>query len=149
MPSGRLRKYNSPEEMQPLIDAYFESCDKKKEVINTDKGIKVIYEPYTVSGLCLALDMSRETLLQYEKLETFSDTIKRAKKRIENWIESKALNGQINPTVSIFNLKNNFGWTDKTETEISNKKGESFKQEVTHKTDNELNARILELASKE
>lgn len=146
---GRPRKYDSVEEMKPLIDAYFQDCDEKKEYITNDKGqTKIIYEPYTVSGLCLALDVCRDTLLEYEKLEEFSDTIKRAKRRIENWIETKSLNSMINPTVSIFNLKNNFGWKDKTETEISNPDGERFRTEVTHSTDDEIAARISELINK-
>ena len=73
------------------------------------------FKPYTISGLCLYIDMTRETLSQYEKQEQFSDTIKKAKQRIENWVEENSLIGNINPTTSIFNLKNNFGWKDRQE----------------------------------
>ena len=149
MTIGRPPLYTENEQIIPLVDAYFKACDDKKEVITNDKGqMKIILEPYTVSGLCMALNMTRETLNQYEDNEVFSDTIKAAKQRIENWIETKALVGAINPVVSIFNLKNNFGWKDKTETELSNKEGESFKISGNALNEEQLNARIAELSKK-
>lgn len=119
MGSGRPPKFKNNATLSKKINEYFKWCDGQKEVIVTDKGTKVIYKPYTVSGLCLYLDICRDTLCEYEKLEKFSDTIKKAKNRIENWIEEHSLNGDLNPTVSIFNLKNNFGWKDKQQVEHS------------------------------
>ena len=37
-----------------------------------------------------------------------------------------SLNGLLNPTVSIFNLKNNFGWKDKTEVDLGNRDNKPF-----------------------
>ena len=148
MKVGRKKLYNTVEEMQPIIDQYFNDCDDKREVVTDEKTgrSKLLYEPYTVSGLCIALNMCRETLGDYQRDELFSDTIKKAKHKIENWLEKNSLMGVTNPAVSIFNLKNNFGWTDKTETEISNKKGESFRYE--NMTEVEQIARIEELTRK-
>jgi len=146
---ARPKLYTSKEQIIPLINAYFVDCDEKKETITNNQGqLKIVLEPYTVSGLCMALKMCRDTLCEYEKDEEFSDTIKNAKQRIENWIETKALVGAINPVVSIFNLKNNFGWKDKTETELSNKEGESFKISGSALNEEQLNARIAELSKK-
>lgn len=103
--SGRPRKYNTVEEMQETIDNYFMERDMK--------GL-----PYTVSGLALALDMTRETLLRYEENLEFSDTIKRAKQKIEEYVETRLFVSGI-ATGVIFNLKNNFGWKDKQEIEQS------------------------------
>jgi hypothetical protein len=120
MPAGRPRKFNTVEELRNKINEYFDWCDSEKREIITEKGITIILKPYTVSGLCLYLDICRDTLLEWEKnVEEFSDTIKKAKIRIENFIEEKSITGYLNPTVSIFNLKNNFGWKDKQEVEQS------------------------------
>lgn len=108
---GRPYKYKDLNEFNKKVEEYFKECDSKMVV--TEKTIFI--KPYTVTGLCLYLDICRDTLIEYEKREGFVDTIKRAKNRIENNIEENSLNGILNSTVSIFNLKNNFGWKDKTE----------------------------------
>lgn len=103
--TGRPKKYKSVKLMKEKIDMYFEMCDEKNE-------------PYTVTGLCLALDICRDTLLEYSKDKLFSDTIKKAKLKIENYLE-KHLITDSSTTGIIFNLKNNFGWTDKQQLEHS------------------------------
>ena len=104
---GRPKLYNSVEELEKDISDYFKMCDKK------DK-------PYTMSGLALALDMDRKTLINYSKDEEFFHTIKNARQRVEAQLEENALFNKANPTFTIFNLKNNFNWKDKHEHEISN-----------------------------
>jgi hypothetical protein len=103
---GRPKKYSELELFQKKTDEYFKMCDEKEK-------------PYTITGLCLYLDICRDTLIEYEKREEFIDTIKRAKNKVENYVEENSLMGKLNPTVSIFNLKNNFGWKDKTEIETN------------------------------
>lgn len=103
---GRPRKYSEQEVLQTKIDEYFNMCDDKEK-------------PYTITGLCLYLDIDRVTLLRYEEKEEFCSTIKRAKNRVENYVEEMSLIGKLNPTVSIFNLKNNFNWKDKQEIETN------------------------------
>lgn len=98
---GRPKKYTEVEIMQQKINNYFEECNKDNE-------------PYTVTGLCLALDICRDTLAEYAKNEEFSDTIKKAKLKVENYLE-KHLITDSSTTGIIFNLKNNFGWKDKQE----------------------------------
>jgi len=108
MAAGRPRKFESVEEMQIEIDKYFKQC-------KTDD------DPATVQGLALALGYnSRQSLLNYEGYsDEFLDTIKRAKLRIENAKITGALKGKLNPTIVIFDLKNNHDHKDKTETEFS------------------------------
>ncbi len=103
---GRPRKYSEQKILQTKIDEYFKMCDEKEK-------------PYTITGLCLYLDIDRVTLLRYEEKAEFCSTIKRAKNRVENYVEENSLKGLLNPTVSIFNLKNNFGWKDKQEIETN------------------------------
>jgi hypothetical protein len=102
-PGGRPPKFTELQEFQAKIDAYFAACDQT-------------HDPYTVTGLALALDTTRETLLDYEKNNPnrakFSDTIKRAKLRVQNYAEKRLYSNS--PTGPIFALKN-FGWRDKQE----------------------------------
>ncbi len=105
-PGGRPLKFKSVEDLEEMIAGYFTYCDQEKK-------------PYTITGLALWLDTSRETLLNYEERPEFFDTIKRAKVKCENWVEENALMNKVNATTAIFNLKNNYGWKDKTEQEVS------------------------------
>lgn len=99
---GRPLKFKSREELQKAVDGYFVMCEKDGE-------------PETLTGLALALDTTRETLLDYEKRDEFSDTVKKAKLKIENAYE-KRLIGRGNGG-DIFALKQ-FGWKDKTEQSV-------------------------------
>ena len=74
--------------------------------------------PWTITGLCIHLKIHSETLTEYGKIQQFSETIKQAKMLIENY-SAKELFRKENVTGIIFNLKNNFNWKDKTETELS------------------------------
>lgn len=116
---GRPRKFQSLEELADKINEYFNYCDSKKEEVVTNKGIKIIEKPYTISGLCVFLDITRETLIEYSKIEEFSNTIKKAKLKIESYAENKLFSKDCNPIGIIFNLKNNFkeNWKDKQEVE--------------------------------
>lgn len=103
---ARPLKFESVEQLESMIESYFIDCDDNEE-------------PYTITGLALWLDTNRETLLNYEERPEFFDTIKRAKLRCENWVEKGLLKNKVNATAGIFNLKNNYGWKDKTETDIT------------------------------
>ncbi len=104
--SGQPPKYTSVADMSRDIDAYFDMCEEKEL-------------PFTITGLAMALDMDRSTIINYSRKEEYFGTIKRARMRVENDLEV-ALRGN-NVTGTIFNLKNNFGWKDKTEQEITAK----------------------------
>lgn len=111
MPVGRPPKYDTPEQMQDAIDAYFALCDDDN--------------PPLVSGLAYHLGMSTEALRNYQEKDEFLATVKRAKQRVEIALE-KRLNASA-PVGAIFSLKNNFGWKDKTEQELSGPEGGSIK----------------------
>lgn len=99
---GRPPKWTTPEELQKDIDKYFEECEKTGE-------------PLTITGLAIALDTYRQTLMNYEEKDEFFDTIKKAKQRIENFAEKKLYDKDVPTTGVIFNLKNNYGWVDRQE----------------------------------
>lgn len=117
---GRPRKFESPEQLQELVDKYFKDCDKR-EVEHFSKKFGLVKvkdpEPYTMSGLAYALGVDRETLLNYEKRDEFLGTIKRARDMVHRDVERRLM--EANSTGAIFNLKNNFGWKDKTEQDIT------------------------------
>lgn len=104
---GRPLKFKTVEELQEKIDAYF---------ANTSK------EEWTITGLALALDTYRQTLLNYEEKDEFVDAIKKAKQMVENGYELDLKKS--GRTGTIFALKN-FDWKDKTETDVTTK-GESI-----------------------
>lgn len=98
-------KYKNIEDLQKGIDKYFQECDVKEK-------------PYTMSGLALSLGIDRKTLINYSERDSYSTLIKKAKQKVECQLEENALMGKSNSTFTIFNLKNNYGWQDKTEMEI-------------------------------
>lgn len=113
MAGGRPLKFKTAEEMQKAIDLYFESCwEVDKE------GNRKQTRPYTITGLANALDTTRETLLDYQEKDGFSDTVKKAKMKVAEYVEEYLFMGK-NQTGAIFNLKNNFNWKDKTETDVT------------------------------
>lgn len=140
---GRPKKFETVEELESRIQAYFDSCfvprTERIKVRNDDddgydfvdsyvknKNGEQLYDrvrPFTVTGLAVALDTTRETLLDYENKPenaAFSDTIKKAKQIIHMFAEER-LYAPTQVTGAIFNLKNNFGWVDRTETDLTTK----------------------------
>jgi hypothetical protein len=151
MPAGRPPKYKSPEEMQRIIDLYFIACkvhqtgdDKIMEGMSEDDLIVIndIDDTIpTITGLALALDLTRDNLLNYQGKPEFQDTVKRAKEKVHAFVEQRLLSGG-QAAGPIFNLKNNFGWKDKTEQEITGN------IDINQLTDEQLNAKIAALMGK-
>ncbi len=102
MAGWRPLKYSKVEEITPLIDKFF---------------LETPREEWTITGLAIALDTSRDTLLDYEWRDEFSDAVKKAKLKVENSYEID-LKKSWRPW-TIFALKN-FDWKDKSETENKN-----------------------------
>lgn len=122
MTVGRPPKYKTPEDMQKAIDEFFEICkplpmrDENNNIILTAKGTPAIeLNPPTITGLALHLGFScRQSMYEYEQKPEFTDTIKNARTRCENYAEKAGLSGTAPPAMAIFVLKN-YGWTDKQE----------------------------------
>ena len=101
---GRPRKIKSVRQFEERAEAYFLECEAMEK-------------PALLTGLILALGLcSREGLDEYGRRPEFTDSVKRAKLRIEMEYE-KALQGH-SPTGAIFALKN-LGWRDKQDVELS------------------------------
>jgi len=101
MSAGRPLKFKTVKELEDKINDYF----------NT-----VPIAEWTITGLALALDTYRQTLLNYEEKDEYLDTIKKAKQMVENSYEiDLKKHGR---TGTIFALKN-FDWKDKNETDLT------------------------------
>jgi len=85
--------------MQDAIVTYFKDCDRHNK-------------PRTMSGLAIALDVSRMTLINYKnRSPEFSYTVRRARLFVELQYEEQlrtGTRGQVKG--AIFALKANFGW---------------------------------------
>ena len=128
---GRPLKFETVEELRTAIEDYFKSCYEEQwvdepqrdeitgEWLRDDKG-KKIYKPvkkpvqvkhFTITGLALFLNTSRETLMNYEKKDEFFDTILQGKQIIEKAYEERLINRGNGG--DIFALKN-FKWKDES-----------------------------------
>jgi hypothetical protein len=101
---GRKMIFETKKKLQYLIDCYFERIKEENKAP-------------TMTGLALALEIDRKTLVNYEKRDEFFHTIKTARQRVEEYNEEKLISGTP-ATGLIFNLKNNFGWKDLTQQEV-------------------------------
>lgn len=149
---ARPLKYKTAEEMQTKIDEYFESLmrplliwDKKLNANialknpETDELYFEQYKPATITGLALALNLTRKGLLDYSvKNKAFCDTITRAKQRIEEYAETR-LYDRDGAKGAEFNLKCNFGWvSNQQELDLKQKELE-LKQKGIEKVNTETN----------
>jgi len=119
--TGRPPKWDDPDRMEEAIDAYFAKCDTRiiPTLVNRPKG-KVLLrvprpEPYTIQGLAVFLDLTTDGLYKYGKKPAFVLTIKRARAVIEANAVMHMLDGDGPVAGQIFNLKNNYHWTDRRE----------------------------------
>lgn len=113
-------KFKTAQELQNKINAYFEEC-KLKEI------------PLSITGLALALDTNRQTLINYQDKDGYKNIVDRAKLMIENAYEIRLIeNGR---SGDIFALKN-FGWTDRQEIDNNIKVGKSSIDELISSIDN-------------
>lgn len=120
---ARPLKYQTVEELQTAIDAYFERCEGR--ALLDENGDPVLYKrapvivdrhPPTVTGLAYALGFaSRQALLNYKGRKVFNDAITRAKMRCEAYAEER-LYDRDGARGAQFSLERNFLWTSQAET---------------------------------
>jgi hypothetical protein len=102
-PKPAPMRWKTHQELQALVDAYFE-----RETT------------WTMSGLALALNTSRATLLDYKGRNGYAHIINTAKAKIEEFVEKKLLERGLSPAGPIFNLCNNYkNWHQKQEQDLN------------------------------
>lgn len=152
MPAGRPPFYNTVDEMQKIIDEYFDSrkaplIDKKGlPLLDKDNmPIMVDTKPCTVTGLALALGFtSRQALLNYQDKEEFVDAITRAKFRCQEYAETR-LYDKDGANGAKFSLQNNFSWVDKQEVAATNL---NINEDVSNLTDAEIENKLAQYGYK-
>lgn len=129
---GRPKKFKTPQDLEKLINKFFESCYEK--II--DENLKVTYKnikPLTMRGLCVYLGIAYESLMRYSKNygEEYSEPIKNAKQICQTFLEEELYNPKRPTAGVIFGLKNCYSndWKDKIETENKNINIDSIKFE--------------------
>lgn len=95
---GRPKIFTTVNELDECVSDYFTNCEKSGH-------------PMTISGLALAVGCDRRTLLNYQKNSEFFPTIKRALAICENYAEELLFEGKSVAGI-IFNLINNYGWSN-------------------------------------
>jgi len=115
---GRRATYSNPDDMQAVIYQYFEGCksnggDRDKESWKESEITNDIHP--SILGLCLALGIGRNTLIDYGEKEEFSNTVEQAKLEIESYNVQRLYDSQVAGVK--FVLINGFNWKDKQEVE--------------------------------
>ena len=115
---GRPSKFKTELDLIVAMQDYFDYCDNR----TTSMYVKELGDnvsianpaPYTMSGLARHMGVDRDTLLRYSKKDEFYGTVRAAKSKIEEDVETRLLEGK-SSSGAIFALKNNHGWIDKTQ----------------------------------
>lgn len=141
---GRPPKYESKEQIEELIEQYFEACEGK--ILKDSEGdpvfnkfgqpVIVNQRPPTVTGLALALGFSsRQALLNYQGKKEFNDTITRAKSRIEQYAEERLFDRD-GSNGAKFSLSNNFsGWGEKPPSDLDEEEQRACIAQIKAQTD--------------
>ncbi|MGN1095330.1 MAG: terminase small subunit [Eubacteriales bacterium] len=108
---------------------YFRECDDSvipsaacTSCKNEDAGacascMKKRTKPYTLSGLCLALGISKRQFKALKTNKCFCNEVEMALLKIETYIEESCICGNINGTFALAMLKEYFGFGEAEESE--------------------------------
>jgi len=127
---GRPKKY-SAREFEEAVEAWFRSITMEtldEHALNLD-GEPILRRAYavppTISGLCLQLGIDRKTWQNYadplrnggseRKPSAHSRICEDVRLRIEAYLEEQLLTREKSLQGIIFNLQNNYGWSEKHE----------------------------------
>lgn len=130
---------DEPKSIEKCIATYFSLCEKD--------GVRP-----SVSGLSMAIGVSRMTLLNWANGETRyqnKELIGKALQMIEIFVETSMETGKMNPVPALFLLKNNHNYHDESVIKIDNGAKELSKEEIRKKYMEEMNIIDAEIMEKE
>jgi hypothetical protein len=122
--------FNQGAELSPSFVADDEVKKKTKPIIYTEEFVreevtKILDEIISNKEIVLLGEVFEkkaytrqrfsEWAEEFKNIKEISDTIKKVKDILEERVNMGGIKNKLNPTMTIFNLKNNYGWRDKTE----------------------------------
>lgn len=121
---GRKKLYNTPAKLEKAARHYFDSISYYEEserlnALGQHLRYRVWMESPSISGLCLHLGFDRRTWANYSDAKInpeLAPVCAWAKFVIEQYLYEKSLTE--NNRGAIFNLQNNFGYSEKREVEM-------------------------------
>jgi len=92
-----------------------DTCETEFGDVRCEKCRKKQKRPYTLSGLCLALGITKRRFAALKGDQNFADAVEMALLKIEAYIEENSITGHISGTLALAILRENFGWGEKAE----------------------------------
>lgn len=154
---GAPRKYDSANALSKAVNQYFRSiCYEDyirdilgSPVLNLDgEPIKRVFFAVapTIPSMCLALGITPRTWRNYcdeKKHPEFAKVTSMTMAVLEAWLAHESVTREKSLQGILFNLKNNYGWTEKQEIEL----GEKTRQTMTAGETMSLAEKLAYLAS--
>ncbi len=122
--AGRPPKYPDAAELEAKVEEYFALCEER------DKRPGM-------AGISYFLGFANvESFTDHvTRGEDFARIVRRARLRIESWLEERLHDKGVSTVGLIFDLKCNYGWRDKQEVELTGPNGGPIQQAHTHSID--------------
>lgn len=158
---GRPRSYQTPEKLEAAVEGYFHSISREVTVtepretgkrdsfghplyewipVRNDRGEEIrrreFSVPPTVTGLCRALGISRQTWANYAAQEGYAPVVERAKAVVMEWLEEQLLTRPKGVQGIIFALQNMADWKIRGELEAGRRLLDAL--DLSRLTDEEL-----------
>ena len=103
----RAAKYFSDCDNTVIFSSVCASCKKEDGCLTCAKRRT---RPYTLSGLCYALGITKRQFKDLKTNKCFCDAVEMALLKIEAYIEENCMSGNVNGTFALAVLKENFGF---------------------------------------
>ena len=103
----RAAKYFQDCDNTVIFSAACASCKKEEGCLDCKKRRT---KPYTLSGLCFALGITKRQFKGLKTNKCFCDAVELALLKIEAYIEENCMSGNFNGTFALAVLKENFGF---------------------------------------
>ena len=103
----RAAKYFQDCDNTVIFSAACASCKKEEGCLDCKKRRT---KPYTLSGLCFALGITKRQFKDLKTNKCFCDAVELALLKIEAYIEENCMSGNFNGTFALAVLKENFGF---------------------------------------
>ncbi|MBQ8404991.1 MAG: hypothetical protein IJX55_11335 [Clostridia bacterium] len=103
----RAAKYFQDCDSTTIFSSVCASCKKDDGCFTCPKRRT---KPYTLSGLCLALGITKRQFKDLKTNKCFCDAVEMALLKIEAYIEESCISGNLNGTFALAILKEHFGF---------------------------------------